>query len=130
MWASIRRCGQVEAAAYGLQAPRVSVSPASLLCGNCGDRIPDLPRLTNNVLVLANLYTDPKHQGRGAAGVLIQRFIEDAKAKGLPAYLDSSEGAHKLYLKYEFRDVEELLTDLSKWGLEEPHRVWAMVREP
>lgn len=80
--------------------------------------------------VLSMLFTDPEHQGRGAAGLLLQKFIEEARQKGVPAYLDSSERAHALYLKHGFLDLEEVVTDLSPWGLLEPHRVWAMIREP
>lgn len=80
--------------------------------------------------VLAMLHTDPKHQGRGAGSLLLQKFVEEARQKGLPAYLDSSERAHELYLKHGFQDLEEVVTDFSPWGMTEPHRVWAMIREP
>lgn len=73
------------------------------------------------------LHTDPKYQGRGAGGILTSRAIEEAAKRGLPAYLESSEAAHRLYLKHGFKDLEELATDFSKWGLDTPHRVWAMI---
>lgn len=73
------------------------------------------------------LHTDPNYQGRGAGGILTSRAIEEAARRGLPAYLESSEAAHQLYLKHGFKDLEELTTDFSKWGLETPHRVWAMI---
>lgn len=75
------------------------------------------------------LHTDPKYQGRGAGRILTSRAIEEAAHRGLPAYLESSEAAHQLYLKHGFKDLEELVTDFSKWGLETPHKVWAMIHD-
>ena len=60
--------------------------------------------------------------------MLISWGVDEAARRGLPAYLESSESGHNLYLKHQFRDVEELVTDFSKWGLEKPHRAWAMIR--
>lgn len=62
--------------------------------------------------------------------MLLQKAIDTARTMNLPVYLESSEPAHKLYLKYGFQDLEELLTDLSSWGLTQPHRAWAMIKEP
>jgi GNAT superfamily N-acetyltransferase len=75
------------------------------------------------------LHTDPHYQGRGAGGMLVSQAIEEAARRGLPAYLESSEAAHQLYLKHGFRDLEELTTDFSTWGLKTPHRVWAMIHD-
>lgn len=61
--------------------------------------------------------------------MLLQKFIEETSHLGIPAYIDSSEAGHGLYLKYGFRDLEEMLTDFGKWGKKEPHRVWAMIKE-
>lgn len=75
------------------------------------------------------LHTDPNYQGRGAGGILTSQAIEEAAKRGLPAYLESSEAAHQLYLKHGFKDLEELVTDFGKWGLKSPHRVWAMIHD-
>lgn len=75
------------------------------------------------------LHTDPKYQGRGAGGMLTSLAIEEAARRGLPAYLESSEAAHHLYLKHGFKDLEELVTDFNSWGLKTPHRVWAMIHD-
>lgn len=76
------------------------------------------------------LYTDPKHQGRGAGTLLLKKLIEESVQIRLPAYLDASESGHALYLRHGFQDLEELVTDFSPWGMTKPHRVWTMVREP
>ncbi|ROW03634.1 hypothetical protein VPNG_07198 [Cytospora leucostoma] len=80
-----------------------------------------------NHVYLQLLHTDPRHRGRGAASMLIPWGIEEAARRCLPAYLESSEAAHGLYLKHHFRDLEELTTDFSNWGLQRPHRAWAMM---
>ncbi|ROW01253.1 hypothetical protein VMCG_05991 [Cytospora schulzeri] len=81
-----------------------------------------------NVVYLQSLHTDPKHQRRGAASMLVSWGVEEAARRDLPAYLESSEAAHNLYLKHQFQDMEELVLDFSKWGVEKPHRTWAMIR--
>lgn len=80
--------------------------------------------------VFAKLHTDPKHQGRGAGTMLLQRCIEDATRSGLPIYLNASSPGHKMYLKQQFRDLETLVTDFSKWGAKELDYVFAMIKDP
>ncbi|CAN8097842.1 unnamed protein product [Discula destructiva] len=75
------------------------------------------------------IFTDPKHQGRGAGTMLLRRCLEDAANAGLPIYLNASADAHELYLKHQFRDLELIETDFSKWGLAEPIRTWAMEKK-
>lgn len=76
---------------------------------------------------LQSLYTDPKHQGRGAASMLVSWGVEEAAKRALPAYLESTVAGHSVYLRHNFRDVEELALDFSKWGLDRPERIWSMV---
>lgn len=66
-------------------------------------------------LVLDLLQTDPKHQGRGAGSKLIKWGTDIADKLQLPAYLESSPKAHKLYQKHGFKDVDILTMD-PKWG--------------
>lgn len=86
--------------------------------------------LTTQCTVLGTLNTDPKHSRRGAGALLLQWGIEEGRKRGLPVYLHSSLQGHALYLKHGFRDLEELVADFSKWGLEERNYNWAMVKEP
>ncbi|KAI0842861.1 acyl-CoA N-acyltransferase [Hypoxylon sp. FL0890] len=79
---------------------------------------------------LSILYTDPKHQGRGAGGMLVRRVIEEAQKLGLIVYLAASPPGHELYKKCGFRDVECLSLDMSKWGAKENLINWAMIWEP
>ncbi|KAK7752439.1 hypothetical protein SLS62_005592 [Diatrype stigma] len=72
----------------------------------------------------------PKHQGRGAGGMLVNWGIEEAKRRGLPAYLVSSEAGHPLYQKWGFRDLGLLRVDFSKWGATEKQNNWVMIYEP
>ncbi|OAL23737.1 hypothetical protein AYO20_10883 [Fonsecaea nubica] len=61
------------------------------------------------------LQTDPKYQGRGAGGKLIQWGLDIADELHLPTYLESSPAAHGLYQKFGFRDIDKLTLD-PKWN--------------
>ncbi|KAK5083715.1 hypothetical protein LTR05_006219 [Lithohypha guttulata] len=82
-----------------------------------------------NFVYLAILATDPDHQRRGAAGLLVKWGVEEAKRYNLPLYVESSEAGHELYKKYGFKDFELYEIDMSKWGIAQPHRSWGMVIE-
>ncbi|KAI1376341.1 acyl-CoA N-acyltransferase [Hypoxylon crocopeplum] len=79
---------------------------------------------------LSLLHTDPKHQGRGAGGILVKWGVEEARKLGFITYLESSESGHALYKKCGFRDVECLTLDMSKWGATEKHNTWSMICDP
>ncbi|OTA69469.1 acetyltransferase [Hypoxylon sp. EC38] len=79
---------------------------------------------------LSLLHTDPKHQGRGAGGMLVRRTIEEAQKLGLVAYLAASPAGHELYKKCGFRDVEYMSIDTRKWGATENHVNWLMIWDP
>ncbi|KAK5103112.1 hypothetical protein LTS08_003915 [Lithohypha guttulata] len=79
---------------------------------------------------LAILATDPDHQRRGAAGLLVKWGVEEAKRYNLPLYVESSEAGHELYKKYGFKDLELHEIDMSRWGIAQPHRSWGMMIEP
>ena len=85
---------------------------------------------THRLLDLKLLHTDPKHQGRGAGGMLVRWGVEEARRRGVPAYLESSEAGHSLYRKYGFRDLELQSLDFSRWGATQKHNTWAMIYEP
>ncbi|ORY68338.1 acyl-CoA N-acyltransferase [Pseudomassariella vexata] len=78
---------------------------------------------------LDTLYTDPLQQKRGAGGLLVKQCLEEAKALGIPTWVESSEAAHKLYLKCGFRDVDLHAVDLSQWDAPDLHQTWLMIRE-
>lgn len=69
-------------------------------------------------------------QGRGAGTMLVKQVVEEAKRLGLPAYLESTEAGHPVYLKCGFRDLELQSLDFSKWGATRTHDNWAMIYEP
>ncbi|XXG93882.1 hypothetical protein Hte_000131 [Hypoxylon texense] len=75
---------------------------------------------------LSFVLTDPKHQGRGAGGMLVEWGVKEARKHNMIAYLESSESGHSLYKKCGFRDVECLSIDMGKWGAE-VHNTWSMI---
>jgi predicted N-acetyltransferase YhbS len=80
------------------------------------------------MLVLDLLQTDPKHQGRGAGSILIRWGLDLADQLRVPAYLESSPAAHKLYVKHGFRDVGQFTMD-PKWTCHANPSIYFMVRD-
>ncbi|KAM0545150.1 hypothetical protein ACHAPJ_011496 [Fusarium lateritium] len=66
-------------------------------------------------IVLKLLHTDPKHQRRGAASLLIEWGLKEADRLGIPACLESSSQGRKLYEKFGFEEVERHTVDFSRW---------------
>ncbi|GAO13348.1 uncharacterized protein UV8b_00673 [Ustilaginoidea virens] len=76
------------------------------------------------------LHTDPAHQRRGAASLLLKWGTDQADALGLPAYLESSEEGRVLYQRHGWRQVGKLVVDLSPWGGPADASSFLMLREP
>ncbi|KAF7551023.1 hypothetical protein G7Z17_g5306 [Cylindrodendrum hubeiense] len=76
------------------------------------------------------LHTQPKHQKRGAASLLLEWGLEEADRLGIPAFLESSQQGRRLYEKWGFREVETLTVDFSPWGGPSSIEVPLMLREP
>ncbi|KAI1176667.1 acyl-CoA N-acyltransferase [Nemania sp. FL0916] len=62
------------------------------------------------------LHVDPAHQRKGAGRMLVMWGVDEAKKLGLPAFLESSEVAHSLYLSCGFRDIDVQAIDCTQWG--------------
>lgn len=75
------------------------------------------------------LHTDPKYQGHGAGGALMEWGIQKADELGLPIYLESSPQGHRFYQKHGFKDVKVLEMYLSKYGLIGTYMQPLMMRE-
>jgi GNAT superfamily N-acetyltransferase len=113
---------------WRLHALYASMSPSSY--HNAFYELYSLILETVGAIDFASLFTDPTYQGRGAGGLLVKRVIAEADKLGLSTFIDSSPAAHNLYLKHGFRDLEINEIDVSKWGVDELHTTWAMIRDP
>ena len=60
------------------------------------------------VLDLSFIGTDPQHERRGAASLLLRWGLEQCKRYQVPAYLESTADAGVLYRKHGFEVVETL----------------------
>ncbi|KAI1075801.1 acyl-CoA N-acyltransferase [Whalleya microplaca] len=107
--------------------PGCNVEACELLFGGIANQRANILREKAEYVFLHLLHTDPQHQGRGAATLLVKWVMEEAKKLGLVAYLESSQAGHSLYKKCGFRDVECLSVDMSKWGATEKHYTWSMI---
>ncbi|KAF4972107.1 hypothetical protein FSARC_1247 [Fusarium sarcochroum] len=61
------------------------------------------------------LHTDPKHQRRGAASLLLEWGLKEADRLGIPACLESSSQGRKLYEKFGFDEAATHTVDFSRW---------------
>lgn len=62
------------------------------------------------------LHTDPKHQRRGAASLLLESGLKEADRLNIPSCLESSVEGRKLYEKFGFKEVDRNTNDFSRWG--------------
>ena len=77
------------------------------------------------------LHTDPKHQRRGAASLLMKSGFRRADELNLPIYLESSPMAHAFYQKQGLKDIEQFSLGLSQFGGgDEFHVAPIMMRQP
>ncbi|RSL62154.1 hypothetical protein CEP53_004853 [Fusarium sp. AF-6] len=62
------------------------------------------------------LHTDPAHQRRGAASMLVQWGLKEADRLGIAAVLESSDEGKGLYEKLGFKEARRFVVDLTPWG--------------
>jgi hypothetical protein len=58
--------------------------------------------------------------------MIVTYVIEQAKALGLPMFLESSMDGHRLYLSCGFRDIETQAINFAKWGKDADHINYVM----
>lgn len=75
---------------------------------------------------MSSLAVHPKHHKKGLGTKLTERCHEIADKEGLPIYLTAFPGAHHLYLKWGYKDVEKFDVDLNAQG--EPYRGFGIYR--
>ncbi|KAI1156681.1 acyl-CoA N-acyltransferase [Nemania diffusa] len=78
---------------------------------------------------LKSLQVHPDHQRRGAGRLMVMWGVEEAKKLELPAFLESSEAGHSLYLSCGFRDIDVQIIDCTKWGKPQDHVNYVMALE-
>ncbi|MFC7392159.1 GNAT family N-acetyltransferase [Scopulibacillus cellulosilyticus] len=74
--------------------------------------------LINETACLDNIYTSPKHRGKGAATALCTEMLLEAKQRGARmVLLASSQMGYPLYLKLGFKKVAPVMIFSKKKGL-------------
>ncbi|KAL6713246.1 hypothetical protein ACLMJK_009367 [Lecanora helva] len=68
------------------------------------------PHLLLNIMI-----TDPPHQRRGAASMIVKWGCEKADELGLPAYLEATAAGLPIYLKEGFEKLDEVIIDCDAW---------------
>jgi N-acetylglutamate synthase-like GNAT family acetyltransferase len=68
------------------------------------------------VTVVTHIFVPLAHRHRGIGSHLIKLAIEQAKAAGLPLFLQSTPEEHRFFLKQGFRDTKHADIDLRQWA--------------
>ena len=71
---------------------------------------------THPVIGLSFIATDPAHERRGAASLLLQWGLEQSQQNNIPAYLESTVDAGPLYERKGFVPVETISMVLEGKG--------------
>lgn len=71
---------------------------------------------TRPIGILHSIATLPEQQRRGAAGLLLERFVKDVDGEGVEAYIEASQMGRALYAKFGFVAVFEKVFELEKYG--------------
>ncbi|KUJ07680.1 acyl-CoA N-acyltransferase [Mollisia scopiformis] len=84
--------------------------------------------------MVSSLAVDPKHHKKGLGTRLMDHCHQIADKDGLAIYLNAFPGAHHLYLKWGYENVEKFDVDLGAYGEKYRgfgiYRTWAMIRQP
>ncbi|PHH59724.1 hypothetical protein CDD81_2642 [Ophiocordyceps australis] len=81
-------------------------------------------------IYLEYLHTDPKHQRRGAASLMLKWGADQADQLGLPIYLEATEAGKPQYEKHGFQTIGTAAIDFSKWGASSNMEPFLMLRQP
>lgn len=80
--------------------------------------------------VLHTLAVDPAYQKRGLGSRLIDVGLPLADKVGSKTYVEASDLGLPLYLKYGWREVDEIAVDVRKYGGKEIMVEKLLIREP
>ncbi|KXJ86550.1 acyl-CoA N-acyltransferase [Microdochium bolleyi] len=111
--------------------PRLNVAYIMDILQKLGDMEYDVVQ-GNKHWELENLATLPEHRRQGLAGKLVEWPLAKADADGIPCFLTTDEGGdgERLYAKYGFDRVADVVFDLTKFGGSGQQRHIGMLRKP
>ena len=68
------------------------------------------------VQVLTAIATLPEHQGKGFGSALLEHGLKQVDAVGARAFLEATPQGHPIYERFGWRDVDEIVFELDKYG--------------
>lgn len=78
--------------------------------------------------VLDYLTVHPNHRRKGVASALIKKGLEQADAVGMKVWVISTATALPLYEKLGFELLRKVETDVTRFGISEPHHKTFLMR--
>ena len=79
--------------------------------------------------VLCALGTLPEYQGKGCASLLLESNLKDVDAQGARVFLEATPQGRPLYEKLGWESIDEMVFDLSRYGVNNVQTVTCMVRK-
>ena len=80
--------------------------------------------------VLRAIATLPEYQGKGCATALLKAGLAKVDAEDRKAFLEATPQGHGLYIKFGWKDVDEMAFDLRKYGFQaHVQKTTCMMRE-
>jgi GNAT superfamily N-acetyltransferase len=71
---------------------------------------------TRPIGIVRSISTHPDQQRRGAAKLLLERFVKEVDVAGVEAYIEASRMGKPLYARFGYEPVFEKVFDLEKYG--------------
>jgi GNAT superfamily N-acetyltransferase len=110
--------------------PELRLDALSSIFGPLDDAREEIMGTEKPYFMLNGLSTHPEHQGRGAAGILLEWGLNKADKEGLITYLDATEMARPIYERRGFELKKGLDWDRVPWGGQGKDWHGCMVRQP
>lgn len=82
------------------------------------------------ILVLDIIFTDPKHQSRGAGSMLVKWGVDRADEMGVEACLEATRFGRPVYEKFGFHATEQVVVPMPEKWADKPKLGYLIMQRP